>query len=357
MPIDYISPSQSNPLASNLIKRAYDELRRQEERIQEPGTQSHCPDSNLVHKGGITHTQKPTHDDLMAFQRTFSTMKGHRKCNLSPIQKHGSVELVCYEDGSRHFSGLMTCDNAMCMDCSRKIASRQAAKTRKSLIMAQNKGYNMYLLTLTQSKKGSLRDRVTLTQNVWNKLNNTTKQYYKRRGIEVFFGRGIDLTIDTSKDKSFHPHVHAIVITSKPIQDLKQEVWRRYKKYMKEEGKLVLYSGFDMRPINTIGGIERYITKCIDKVNNVAYEILSTQKIGRKKSKTFYQFVRDICLDPSKDEIATYRHIIKSMQGFRWYSESQNMKKLREEYDETYPEEEEDQPVEVYRTKMGINLW
>lgn len=356
MPIDYISPIQPTPLAASLVARAYQQLEDQE---REPARSHDFPESqdkHLLDKGGITHTQKPTLDNAMAFQRAFSTMKGHRQCNLTPISITHKVDMVCYDNGSSHFEGLMTCNNAMCMVCSRRIANERAAETKKALIMAQNKGYNLYLLTLTQSKKGTLKERVELSQRVWNKLNNTMKQYYKRKGIELYYSRGLDLTIDTTKDLSFHPHIHAIIITNKPINDLDKEVWRRYKKLMREEGKLVLYSGFDMRRINTIGGIERYITKSINKVNNIAYEILSANKKGKMKSKTFYQFVNDICLNPTEQEIKTYKHITREMKGFRWYSESLNMKDLREEYNNTY-KEEEDSPIEVYRTSIGINLW
>ena len=126
---------------------------------------------------------------------------------------------------------------------------------------------------------------------------------------------------------------------------------------MRAAGYSVMYSGFDMKPIKTIAGIERYLTKSIDRVNNVAHEVLSGNKSGSSKSKTFFEFVKAICLNPTEEQIATYRQVIKALHGTRWHSESKNMRLLREEYENTYKGEEEDMPIEVYRTKVGINLW
>lgn len=137
---------------------------------------------------------------------------------------------TCKRCGTESIKSVFHCDNRFCPICSRRRSARLVEKYAGAIERySKEKGLYGSFLTVTYVNTPMLQERKAYTKHIRNLL---------RRSLWKLFG-GIDggsknFEVTFSKDGLYHPHVHMLIFTPKPIPS-----------YTNKEGKLVWQNDFN----------------------------------------------------------------------------------------------------------------
>lgn len=161
------------------------------------------------------------------------------------------------------------CEDRMCPICSAKASRRIAANARLVIERARSEAnLRPYMLTLTQKNcdGANLSDRISDMLQAWRSIMHDLKGQKK---YVQGYARTVEITI--SKDGSYHPHVHALLLMSAdtPREMLRARYWARlWQAYMRTQR----YQG-DVVPICDIRAIRPNRRKGLTDTSAAAAEV------------------------------------------------------------------------------------
>ena len=138
------------------------------------------------------------------------------------------------ETGKAFYSGLMTCGSVwLCPVCSSKISERRRTELSLAIERAHEKGWKVYLLTLTvpHGLGDDLKPMLGKLKKAWRRMNKN------RDGEAVKAAVGLQGHVRafevTDGKNGFHPHYHALLfldtdLTPKQVNALYSPLWRRH---------------------------------------------------------------------------------------------------------------------------------
>ena len=138
------------------------------------------------------------------------------------------------ETGKAFYSGLMTCGSVwLCSVCSSKISERRRTELSLAIERAQEKGWKVYLLTLTvpHGLGDDLKPMLDKLKKAWRRMGKN------RDGEKVKDAIGFEGSVRafevTNGKNGFHPHFHALLfldtdLTPEQVKALYSPLWRRH---------------------------------------------------------------------------------------------------------------------------------
>lgn len=339
------SPIETISLTQEIVEKLYDRGL-----ITESSNESITLDNN-----SLKYLPEYQIEKIMKFQSVFSPSKALAKCSLVPIpNRNPRLSASVYPDGTIHssFSGLMKCNNVLCPECNKELSFNRRELIQNRLLESKTKGHSINFGTLTIPRGIGLEDSISSLNSAYKSIiGNGLRAYCKRRGItEYHHSRSLDITICDTDRNPYHIHIHFLLITDKLVEGIKEYIWKRYKSFMKGLGIKVSKMGFDLKPIDTIKGIQNYLNKTI------SFELTSTKKIGkRNNSYGWMEWLSRISESPTKRQIAIYRTLVKESKGTRWWSKSKSFEVPCQFLKDK--EMKEEQPIEVFSQEIGLNCW
>ena len=138
------------------------------------------------------------------------------------------------ETGKAFYSGLMTCGSVwLCSVCSSKISERRRTELSLAIERAQEKGWKVYLLTLTvpHGLGDDLKPMLDKLKKAWRRMGKN------RDGEKVKDAIGFEGSVRafevTNGNNGFHPHFHALLfldtdLTPEQVKALYSPLWRRH---------------------------------------------------------------------------------------------------------------------------------
>ena len=138
------------------------------------------------------------------------------------------------ETGNAFYSGLMTCGSVwLCSVCSSKISERRRTELSLAIERAQEKGWKVYLLTLTvpHGLGDDLKPMLNRLKKAWRRMRQN------RDGQKVQAAVGLQGHVRafevTDGQNGFHPHFHALLfldtdLTPEQVNALYSPLWRRH---------------------------------------------------------------------------------------------------------------------------------
>lgn len=163
-----------------------------------------------------------------------SVLKGERVCKCGRVRISDYVGVMTGSvDGSNrsHYAGLMQCGSVWhCPVCSAKIAERRATELREAFDSALSKGWFVSHFTFTfphrsdQSLQSNLDSFLSAYKKFWD--SKPIRGYVEMRGIE---GRIRALEVTYNHTNGWHPHIHLLVVSNRPIpisdKEILYKVW------------------------------------------------------------------------------------------------------------------------------------
>lgn len=326
--INSIQSHNKNSLISSCIYSHKVEKENSKEGLSKgQGTNKVSPPSNLYW-------------DMVRFQNKYAPRKTMRLCNRAPIQHGDGVKnpLICKSEGKRaHYGNLTTCKSFWCPNCSDHFRKDQRSRAHKGIFNAMRSGYSVNMVTFTIPRdfgNDDYEQKYKVMNECFGRVINALKQKLKRQGVELYTMRGMDVTINTERTDPCHLHIHALLITNKtPFRDLRDWIWRTYKKHMNKRGVRVNKKAFDVRQVIEDREIHEYIVKTLGTIER---ELTSTNKDGRdKNSKGWFKWLCSIVEKPTKRDIYIYQEFLRASKGKRTQDFSRNWIKLEELIPET----------------------
>lgn len=364
MPFCVINSSQSNN-KNNLISSCN---KVQSNKIEDR-------DSHDVEGTNKVSSHKNLYWDLVRFQNKFAPRKTMRLCNRSPIAHDSGVKnpLIVKNEGKKaYFGNLMTCKGFFCPNCAEVFRKDQRTKARKGIDNAIKSNFDVKMVTFTIPrdfgnedfrKKFDVMSKVF--KSVINGLRTRTKgkKFIREHGeTRLWTMKGLDVTMDSNRHDPCHLHIHALIITDNRIPDLRDWLWRTYKRHMLKKGIRVVKRAFDVRDILEDREITDYIVKTMGSIER---ELTSTKKEGRDgKSKGWFSWLCSIVENPSKRDIYLYQEFLRASKGKRTQDFSRNWHELVEIEEKIDEEEEKIEEIEekIEETKsfywiLDLQLW
>jgi Replication protein len=190
----------------------------------------------------------------------FSRVSG---CGRKRISDHVTVARTA--SGNVQYHGLMTCGSIwQCPVCAGRIASKRSVEVAELLQAHDDVGGAVYMATLTvrhrQSDQiGDVRD---LVRDAWTKtLQGRIWQELKTHFGIVGYVRSLELT---HGKHGWHPHLHVLFFTAKPVQDdaqLANALFSRWADAVETlEGSCEI-SAFDFRRATNVSAAADYVSK------------------------------------------------------------------------------------------------
>lgn len=163
-----------------------------------------------------------------------STLKGERVCKCCRVKVADNVGILTGSISGEirsHYSGLMQCGSVWhCPVCSAKIAERRGTELREAFDLAVKKGWhiNHFVFTFPHKSGQPLQSNLDSFLNAYKKFwdSKPVRNYVQLRGIE---GRIRALEVTYNFKNGWHPHIHLLVFSNKPIptadRDFLYPVW------------------------------------------------------------------------------------------------------------------------------------
>lgn len=252
-------------------------------------------------------------------------------------------------DGTTFVSGVATCGSVWsCPSCSFKIRIKRAADIAVACAVQLSNGGGVLFATFTMSHmKGESLDLVwSIITDGWSYLTSGGgwQSIKERFGIEGWI-RSAEVTHGGS---GWHPHLHVLIFTSKPLDPLNAEdeqfwdlrkalrqrwIHRLDKKWERDVSQTF---GFDLVPVkpdetSTVG---EYVSK-------VGYELaVADSKLGRGEGQRHpFAIARDASQTGDTADIKLFREWITASKGRRAITWSQGLRDRLLSTDERTDEE------------------
>ena len=269
---------------------------------------------------------------MVRFQNKYAPTKTYRLCNRVPIQHSDGVKevtIVKVQGKDARFGNLMSCRGFWCPRCSQYHREETRTKARIGIQKALKAGYHAKMLTLTVPRDYG-NDDFKLKFDSMNKtfrgLNQRLRTKCKRENVDLYYLRGLDVTVDTTRYDPLHLHIHCLIITNRKIEGLKDWIWKTYRRLQSKMGIKVHRKGFDLSDVETNKEISDYIVKTL---GTIEYELTSTNKNGRSKtSKGWFKWLKEIYESPTEQDIGIYKAFLEASKGRQTFGFSTNWNNL-----------------------------
>ena len=296
--------------------------------------------------------------DLELFQEAYAPTKSMRLCNRSVIPNQGVELRYNPGTGKSRFSGLMSCDNALCLHCYKRVRAKAVETTARALSQANTDGWAGLFLTLTLPKF-AVEEQIVILNKCFNNLTSNMRIWCKKRGIDVGYTFGLDFTINPMKayNQQIHSHIHTPFVFSKLSMDQQSQLTEKIKDWwcksvLRVSGKRAARSAQDIRIIKDFNGAISTYTMKMSAVKT-AQEAING---ANKSSSHGYGWIEFISLCASQHNpklIAIYQRVIKAFKGKKFFRLNKVMKDLAG----MIIEEESEEEVEDVSVKMSSNLF
>ena len=287
------------------------------------------------------------------------------KCARVPLTRDVVVKRT--GDGAVHTSGLMQCGSIhACPPCAAKIRAQRAEEIGHKAAAHLTAGGGLAFLTVTLPHElaDNLADLWDVVADSWSRViggspfhGGKQKVGAKERFGIVGFIRAFDLT---HGDAGWHPHLHILVFTNKPLTELDDEFWdlrtwfhRRWAKRIHALLNREVSAGFgvELRSVKNDTGIGTYISK-------VNLEMARGDlKTGRNGGRTPFQILKD-AIDHNRDADhrlwAEYVTASKGRQLITCTSHLKHLYPTDELTDEEIASAEQEGTVELF---IDRHLW
>jgi len=318
-------------------------------------------------------------NNLMSIQRRIAPTISMRSCSLYPISNlvktdneginriNGhivknpipEITINVSEYGSS-ISGLQTCDNAFCVNCSRKRSMERSEIIEKGLKHTDDLGWSQYFVTLTIKRQPSARRAVQDLQHRWRKVTKALNYKYKKKENRIVeYVRAVDVTfkphlqyyseIDHGNiggqsgnieiiemGECYHVHLHTIIVIEGSINE--SEFNKLIKKNWQSGGRYGIKTdkrGQDIRRIENIKTQSKYVAKQA----GLGLELTNREKKGWDQESLSLVDLLENSIHNIKYEMI-YKNFIKQMANVRTFQLSQGWKFLIDETIEDHSEDD-----------------
>lgn len=155
-------------------------------------------------------------------------------CRYAVINRNADIEVV-HKGGTSWFEGLQVCASVWsCPVCSNKISEVRRTEANKALSFARENGFNVYMVTMTFSHKlgDDLAELKNAAMSSWKRMQRRRDWRAMKEDI-VGTIRALEVTHGAN---GWHPHLHMIVITKKPMQTALESLSGAWLKSLQTEG-------------------------------------------------------------------------------------------------------------------------
>lgn len=338
----------------------------------------------LVHDSatGLTEKQKETRKARMTLRDSLSAMTTKESvahCGRAMIP--GQVARIVVKGGVASFSGLQQCGNIwQCPTCSAKVRQSRALEIERVATAHLKAGGGLYFPTFTTAheKYHGLQETFDLVTGafstlmagpVWSgRTRRTVKKgkvvkTWRENGEKDTYGiigylRSIEVTIG---DNGWHPHIHALIFTEKPLSKdaeaaLRDAWFSRYEAFIVKQGRKApsKVHGMDWQQVRSAGDVSQYLSKVQDEHGtdrNVHMEIARGDlKQGRRKGRTPFQLLTDALATGEVQDLAKwyeYEEVTHNRKAITWSNGLRTRYDVEEVSDEELANTEEDMPTET----------
>jgi hypothetical protein len=240
--------------------------------------------------------------------------------------------------GGAHYSGVMSCGSVwLCPVCAAKIAARRNAEVTRALsrhLGEQQGGVAFLSLTVPHDRGDSLTHSFATVNGGWRKVvaGRAWKTLREALGIVGF----IRTSECTHGGNGWHPHMHVLVFTERPLGDVELErlrlhafsVWAAYVQREGFRAPLAMRCPIERVETTAVGN---YATKF-----GAALELThGMQKRGRYGSRTPFQILADFASGGDENDLKLWHEWERGSKGRKQLTWSRGLKALSEVEDLT----------------------
>ncbi|WP_181036546.1 protein rep, partial [Arthrobacter sp. B1805] len=204
-------------------------------------------------------------------------------------------------DTNAHFSGLERCASIWaCPVCSAVIRAERATDIQSAVEKWQTDENHLVFVTLTMRHKRTDKLAVTLNAalKAWSKVTSGRAwvNFKNQFGVQGFV-RAVEVTLG---ENGWHPHIHALLFTNKPMtaddqEALSSALFDRWVKYVTSLGGGIpsKLRGIDVRPATKDGKVvAQYLSKVQEK------NLKPDQGIGKEMARFDFKTGRGLSMTP-----------------------------------------------------------
>lgn len=213
-----------------------------------------------------------------------------KRCGCDPRRADGSVALGVGEHGGVQVAGMQRCGTRWCPRCWGLVTRDRAADVQAVTKWATEQGHTVALVTLTAAhvtdetkaaaaaagksaaeavRMQPLKPLLTAMQGAWAGMIAGRRGKALRQGW-IGYARAVELTADDltipagqSTETGYHVHWHTVLILDKSVDldDLREEMFGRWRAMCARRGLRASKEGFDMRKADSPAAAAAYVTK------------------------------------------------------------------------------------------------
>jgi len=241
------------------------------------------------------------------------------KCNRVRI---APIVQVAVQGSTAHFHGIMRCANVWaCPTCMLRIRIARAAEVTRAVEWHRERygvdGCALLSLTVRHGLGDDLTALRAGVANVWRKVVNGAP--WKRQTARYGLVGWIKALEVTAGPNGFHPHLHLVLLTERPLDDaFRAWLTERWK------AKVADVLGAEHIPNEERGVVVTALHEA-SYLTKLGLELTAPTKAGRHESRTPLQFLADAC-DGDEASVATWHRYTEGMYGARMLTWSRGLK-------------------------------
>lgn len=178
------------------------------------------------------------------------------RCHRVAVPEHisGGIKAYRREDKGTYYSGLMMCASVWaCPVCAAKIAMRRRedlAQVYDTVMFGSGGAYHI-LLTIPHQRVDDVSYTVDELLSAFRSLTSGRWSFYNL--LEFYLGTVRALEVTHSDTNGWHPHLHVLVFTEKPLTSeeldaVREKLYTRWQSLMKKLGKETSKKAFSFEP-------------------------------------------------------------------------------------------------------------
>ena len=279
------------------------------------------------HQGVGKDTQRQGRYALRDGLRRWTTTPRVAKCGRVRIASDVAVKMFA---GRAHYSGVLSCGAVwLCPVCAAKIATRRTTEVHDVLTAHLAAGGGAEFLTLTLPHDAG--DALAVTRRIaadgwkrvqqgrgWEAVKDTVGITGTIRTLEVTHGRN-----------GFHPHVHSLVLTTRPVTDderarLLTHAFTSWRSAVVKGGQRApLPEHTTISAVRDASDVAQYVTKI-----GAALEVTQgAAKLGRRAGqRTPFAVLSDFLAHGDADDLAVWREWEAGIKGAKQLTWSRGLR-------------------------------
>jgi hypothetical protein len=304
---------------------------------------------------------KEKRNKLKKIQRKLAPSSSMRCCNLIPIDvatrkvlsDDSEIMSIAIDKQGYRFQGMVTCNNAYCVTCS-KVRMTQRAKRIHEGLKELKKTYQGYFVTLTMPRSNSIKKQLDLVRLGWKNIQRKLDRAgYKKKYQTV---RGLDLTFSPiAGTGTYHLHIHAIFMIQSPRDDINELITSAWMGSVKD-------AQLQSQKIELIKN-EKKLSWYVSKMSSIAFELSNG---NQKETRTHKSLSLPELMEYTEESpwaVKTYQDFLLGMKGKKTITFSRGWPKLEEQEHE----ERESEIIKINKPwynaiynkldDIGIRLW